>query len=257
MLARRTVPTFESLKDVLGADSPPARVAIEACREAWAIHDRLRETGHEPVLVDTTRVKEIGIGQHGRKTDRIDAEVLARALEANRIPRAHVLSPPRREIRSELAVRRALVETRTQYITTVRGLVRAAGKKLAGCAAETFVTRFREAKLGDEVTQQCEPLVLLLETLEIQLLGVDRKLERLTAREPQVQLMMTVPGVGPIVALMFMSVMDDAKRFKRAHQIESYLGLVPAEDSSGGKAAWRHLKCGNARTFVRCSSRQR
>ena len=131
----------------LGETPLPARVAIEACREAWSVHDRLRNAGHEPVLVDTTRVKQLGIGAHRRKTDRIDAEVLARALEANRIPRAHVLSPARREdpfCSSRYA--EALVETRTQYITTVRGLVRAAGKKLGGCATENFVSRFRKAQ---------------------------------------------------------------------------------------------------------------
>ena len=98
VIARRTVRSVEELDDVLGPEAPPARVAVEACREAWSVHDRLRDAGHEPVLVDTTRVKQVGIGAHRRKTDRIDAEVLARALEANRIPRAHVLSPARRRI---------------------------------------------------------------------------------------------------------------------------------------------------------------
>jgi hypothetical protein len=45
----------------------------------------------------------------------------------------------------------------------------------------------------------------------------------------------TTPGVGPIVAASFVSVVDDAYRFRRAHQVESYLGLVPSEDTTGGK----------------------
>ncbi len=87
VIARHTVRSVEELDDVLGPDAPPARVAVEACRKAWSVHDRLRNAGHEPVLVDTTRVKQIGIGAHGRKTDRIDAEVLARALPAMPTPR--------------------------------------------------------------------------------------------------------------------------------------------------------------------------
>jgi hypothetical protein len=55
-------------------------VAIECCREAWFVVDRLRHWGHEPKLVDTTRVKQLGIGHRRRKSDRIDAEVLARAV---------------------------------------------------------------------------------------------------------------------------------------------------------------------------------
>ena len=148
VLARRTVPTFESLKDVLGADSPPARVAIEACREAWAIHDRLRETGHEPVLVDTTRVKEIGIGQHGRKTDRIDAEVLARALEANRIPRAHVpvASTARGSGRSWRVRRGVSSRARTQYITDGSGSGSCGGQEAGGVRRRDFRDAFSRSQ---------------------------------------------------------------------------------------------------------------
>jgi len=56
------------------------------------------------LVVDTTRIRQLGIGQHHRKTDRIDAEVLARALERGGIPLAHVLSPARRELRRVLGV---------------------------------------------------------------------------------------------------------------------------------------------------------
>ena len=92
-------------------EQPPAVVAIEACREAWHVHDLLTSWGNEVVLVDTTRSRRLGIGQHGRKTDRIDAEVLALALERGGIPVAHLLSPHRRELRRWLGVRRALAET--------------------------------------------------------------------------------------------------------------------------------------------------
>jgi hypothetical protein len=86
VVARRTVTKLSSLSDVLGADTAPARVAIEACREAWHIRDVLTSSGHDVLLVDTTRVGKLGIGQHGRKTDRVDAEVLARAVESGHIP---------------------------------------------------------------------------------------------------------------------------------------------------------------------------
>ncbi len=83
-----------------------ARVAIEACREGWHVAERLTAWGHGPVMVDTTRVKQLGIGHHGRKNDRIDAEGLATALLSGRIPQAHILSPARQRLRLVLAVRR-------------------------------------------------------------------------------------------------------------------------------------------------------
>jgi transposase len=210
-------------------------VAIEACREAWFVHDRLVEWGNEVVVVDTTRSRQLGIGQHGRKTDRIDAEVLARALERGGIPVAHVLSPARRELRRILGVRRALVESRANLVTTIRGLVREEDGKLPSCATEHFARRLREQKLTAEVTSLIEPLLVLVEGIDAQLTGVETKLAQLCAQEPVVALLTTAPGVGTVVAACFVSVVDEAKRFRSAHQLESYVGLVPSEDTTGGK----------------------
>lgn len=235
VVGRRTVRSLSELMDLVGPDTPPARVAVEACREAWHVRDQLVSWGHEVLLVDTTRVGKLGIGQHGRKTDRVDAEVLARAVESGHIPVAHVLSPERRELRMQLSVRRALIETRSQYVTTVRGLLRAKGQRLGPCDPDVFLTRFGDATLDDEVKALCAPLLALLSALEPELAKTERTIQELAEREPMTRFLMTAPGVGLIVASMFVSVVDDAKRFQKAHHLESYLGLVPSEDSSGGK----------------------
>ena len=132
-------------------------------------------------------------------------------------------------------MRRALVETRTQYVTTARGLARELGCKLPGCDAKNLAKRCRTATLPAEVTKVIEPLVTTLELIGTQLVGIEEQLGRLCATEPVVALLETAPGVGPIVAATFVSVIDDAGRFRHAHQVESYLGLVPNENTSGGK----------------------
>ena len=87
---------------------------------------------------------------------------------------------------------------------------------------------------------------MVLTPLEEQLAKVDEKLQQLAAHEPISHLLMTAPGVGLVTSLMFMSVLDEAKRFGRAHQVESYLGLVPSEDSTGGQRRVGSIsKCGN------------
>jgi hypothetical protein len=80
-----------------------------------------------------------------------------------------------------------------------------------------------------------EPLLATLEALEPQLARVEKRLTELSAEEPVVNQLMTAPGVGPIVAASFVSVIDDAKRFRSGHEVESYLGLVPGENTTGGK----------------------
>jgi len=199
------------------------------------VHDVLTRWGNEVVMVDTTRSKRLGIGQHGRKTDRIDAEVLARALERGGIPAAHVLSPHRRELRRCLNVRRALVESRAQMVTTARGIAREHGNSLPRCASTHFAINARKQPMDAELRGVLEPLLKLLDTIDSELVGVDAQLADLSAKEPVITLLATTPGVGPIVAASFVSVIDDATRFRSAHHVESYVGLVPSEDSSGGR----------------------
>lgn len=245
VVARATVKGFEGLKPWVGPQTPPAEVAVEACREAWWVARRLREWGHEVLVVDTTRVKQVGVGYHRRKTDRIDAEVLAKALERGLLPRAHELSPRAQELRLHLSVRRGLVESRAQFITTIRGLARARGVRLSSVASSSFARMVRKSTLGEELRALVEPLVIVVETLDVQIGQADRKLELLCTREPVIARLMTVPGVAPVVAAGFVSVVDDAKRFARAHQVESYLGLVPSEFTSGVRRLGSITKQGN------------
>lgn len=233
VVQRATVTSVDSLSSLLGPAQPAAVVAIEACREAWHVHDLLRSWGNEVVLVDTTRSRRLGIGQHGRKTDRIDAEVLALALERGGIPMAHVLSPHRRELRRWLGVRRALVESRANLVTTCRGLAREQGVVLPKCTVAIFARRARQS--AGVALAVLEPLLRQLDAINPELVAVEAQLAELCETEPVVKLLMSAPGVGPTIAASFVSVIDDAKRFRSSHHVESYLGLVPSEDSSGGK----------------------
>jgi len=235
VVQRRTVSDLGTLEDTLGPKSVPACVAIEACREAWHVHATLSGWGHKVLLVDTSRARQLGIGHHGKKTDRVDAEVLALAVERGHIPLAHVLSPERQRLRLELGVRRALVETHSHYITTVRGIVRARGSRLPTCSTDDFLTHLGQAVLDETTRALVDPLGSVLAQVEREIVEVDQRLEDLCRQEPAIERLTTAPGVGLIVASVFVSVVDEAHRFRHAHQVEAYLGLVPAETSSGDR----------------------
>ncbi len=117
---RTSVRRLGELEPLLGPKTATAQVAFEACREGWHVHDVLVGWGQQPVMLDTTRVRQIGVGQHGRKNDALDAEAMALALDAGRVPMAHVLSPERRALRARLSVRGELVETRARHVTVLR-----------------------------------------------------------------------------------------------------------------------------------------
>jgi transposase len=231
---RTTVRSLSELASRLGPKSTPARVAFEACREGWHIHDKLAEWGHDPRMLDTTRIRQIGVGHHRRKNDPIDAEAMAQAVDAGRLPEAHVLSPERRSLRAKLSVRGALVETRSQYVTTIRGLARSAGVLLPKCAPTNFVARLEKTKLDEPTRELIAPLVMLLRALEPELARVEQAFAEFAEKDPVLNLCATAPGVGLIVAATFVSVIDEAHRFKNAHAVSAYLGLVPSESTTGG-----------------------
>jgi transposase len=87
------------------------------------------------------------------------------------------------------------------------------------------------AELPDYVERQLRAVELL--TIEID--GADRVVEELAAADETCRRLATVPGVGPLTAIRFVAAIDDVSRFETAHQVESYLGLVPGESSSADR----------------------
>ena len=236
---RGAVRSFSQLASRLGPKSAPAEVGFEACREGWHVHDTLKEWGHRPRMLDTTRIRQIGVGQHRRKNDAIDAEAIALAVESGRVAEAHVLSPERRALRAQLSVRGALVQTRSQYVTTIRGLARAAGLLLPGARPQASWTKWRAPRW----TMSCALSLLRsctrckCSTREI--VEVEAQLATMAEQDPAIALCATAPGVGLIVAATYVSVIDDAKRFRNAHTVAAYLGLVPGEATTGGPSKRR------------------
>ena len=113
--------------------------------------------------------------------------------------------------------------------------MREQGGKIPSCTTGNFVRRVGERKPAPSVVELIEPLLALVQGIDTQLGNTDEQLAVLCAQEPIVALLTTTPGVGTVIAASFISVVDEAKRFHRAHQLESYVGLVPNEDTSGGK----------------------
>lgn len=223
-------------------------------------------------MLDTTRVRQIGVGQHGRKNDALDAEAIAKALDTGRVPTAHVLSPERRALRAKLSVRAELVDMRARQVTVIRGLARATGVNIATSATENFLEKLERAPLDEATRELIAPLVATLEVGQKQLALVDDELAQIGKRDPVISLCATAPGVGLIVSAVFVSVIDEAKRFRNAHAVGAYLGLVPGENTTGGnrrlgsitkagntharamlvQAAWQILRAADKDDPLRC-----
>src|SRR6185436_17432828 len=99
--------------------------------------------------------------------------------------------------------------------------------------SETFPRRVTEVVASDVLADQVRPLLEVIDDLTVRIAELDRRLKAIADASPIASRLASVPYVGPITALGFVAALDDADRFDTAHQVESYLGLVPRERSSG------------------------
>jgi len=115
-------------------------------------------------------------------------------------------------------------------------------------APETFSTRVEELTLPPALTPVIAPLLDLLGPLNHQLEVLDQELAQIVAAHEVARHLITVPGVGPVTAAAFVATLDDVTRFRDAHQVEAYLGLIPSEWSSSETQRRGHItKAGNGR----------
>ena len=146
-------------------------------------------------------------------------------------------------------MREALVRTRTRWIVVIRPLLRREGFRIRSGKAETFAARVRELALPEHLRTEVAPLLALLAPLNEQIQVLQEQLDTMVENDAVLERLTTVPGVGPITAVSFVSTLDRVERFPGAHQVESYLGLVPREWSSSEiQRKGPITKAGNERT---------
>jgi transposase len=129
-------------------------------------------------------------------------------------------------------MREALVSGRTQLANSVRGWLRQRGRRVRSGAVESLAKRVRAAFAEGELPGFVERQLRAFEGLNEAVCEADLELEQLAHEDPLCRRLQTVPGVGPVTAVRFVAALDQVKRFTDAHQVESYIGLVPGERSS-------------------------
>lgn len=147
------------------------------------------------------------------KTDKRDARALADALTLRAYRVAHRVSAERRHVRGELAVREALVRTRTRYIALAKALVRHDGLRVAGSEAHLVAKRIGALELSDTLAAELLPLFQVLAPINGQIAAADRRIEALTRADPSVALLTSAPSIGPITASGIVSTIDGSRGF--------------------------------------------
>ncbi len=247
VLERRIQTTRERITAVLGRRGR-AKVLIEASTESEWVARCIEGLGHEVVVADPNFSAMYASRSRKVKTDRRDARTLAEACRLGAYRQAHRASDTRRHVRAQLAVREVLVRTRAKYVALGGALLSREGFRVGSGSAQCFPRLAHDLQLPGELLGEVAPLLSMIVQLNHQITWMDDVIECATGADGDINRLKTVPYIGTIRAAAFVATIDDAQRFTGAHQVESYLGLVPSELSSGEKQRrGRITKAGSGR----------
>ena len=209
------------------------RVILEVGTHSPWVSRLLTRCGHDVLVANPRRVRLIA--ENDNKTDRVDAEPLARLGRVD----PQLLRPIQHrgaQTQEALAVVRARdthVRARTQLVNHVRGSVKAVGSRLPKTSTASFAKHV-SAHLPPALGPALAPVLATIAQLTQQIRAYDRTIEELaTTQYPETRLLRQVTGVGPVTALTYVLTLEDPLRFARSRAVGAFLGLRPRKRDSG------------------------
>jgi transposase len=242
--------TPEAIAEILRRQAPHAvRIGLESGPlSTWHWH-ALRDMGFAVVCLDARQAKA-ALSMQINKTDANDAYGLAQVVRTGWFREVEVKSWDSHLTRAQLTTRAQLVAMRRDIVNQVRGLLKTFGFILGKVGGAALPVRVRELTAEHAgVATIAEALLAVWERLGEQIEKLDRKVLQQARDNPVCRRLMTIPGVGPITAMSFTTVIDDPARFAKSSSVGAYLGLTPKQYQSG-EVDWvgRISKCGDSLT---------
>ena len=224
----------EEARAFYGGLGEPALVGMEACGYTQWFERLLGELGHELWLGDAAQIRASVVRRP--KTDRRDAEHLLELLLEERFPRLWVPTAEQRDVRQLLLHRHHLVRSRTQVKNQLQALALNQGvQKKRQLWSEAGRAELQKLVLPAYTGERRDECLQRLDYLDEQIRQLSQKVVGEAEKRAGARLLMTHPGVGPQTALAFVLTIGEVERFANAKCVASYVGLIPAEYSSGGK----------------------
>lgn len=223
-----------ALAQALAKLAPDAELAVleTGGLSSW-LQQGLAERGVPAAIVDA-RLAKAALSGRINKTDANDAEGLAQLARTGWYREVLAKRASTRRIRCLLVTRELLVRQRRDASNQVRGLLRGFGLKLGRVSQGRFDARVRElAEAEPALEPALEALLAVRDRLTREIAALDKRLGAIARADGDARRLMTVPGVGPIVALAFMTAIDQPERFARSGTVGAYLGLTSRRFQSG------------------------
>jgi transposase len=215
----------------------PAIVGMEACPGSQWLGRKLRALGHTVRIIPAQYVKPY---VKTNKNDTIDAAAIAEAATRPTMRFVEVKRPDQVELQTLHRIRDQLVSSRTRLICQMRSFCLEFGVAIRQGAGVFKIDLPRV--LADEANDLTPTMRRLLgdlfedvRALEQRIASVTREVEAIAVRDDKARRLMTVPGIGPLVATAILAAAGNGQQFRKARDMAAWLGLVPQQHSTGGK----------------------
>ena len=234
---RRTVRRDRLVETVAGLE--PCLIGMEACSGAHEWGRRFQQHGHTVKLMAP---KFVAPYRKSEKNDGNDAEAVCEAVTRPSMRFVPVKSVEQQALLAVHRVRQGFVVERTALINRLRGLLSEFGvvlplrsvtvRRQAAQAAESVPELARRA-IGDLLEQ--------LRQLDERIDAYDGQIHAQAKLSEPARRLMQIRGIGPTTALAIVATVGDAREFKNGRQFAAWIGLVPGQYSTGGKARLGHI----------------
>ena len=214
------------------AKEPRMRIALEAGTHSPWVSRLLKSYGHQVIIANPRKIPTLTKSES--KNDRNDARQLARmaAFDPELLHPIEHRSAERQQDLNLIHTRSVLVRARTMLINAARGLVKSAGHRLPACSSEAFPQK-APAAVPPALKAACTPLLEQITQINQTIAAMDQLIDQLDQKYPEITILRTVPGVGPVVAACYVLTLDSPQAMETNRQAGAYLGLRPRQQKSG------------------------
>jgi transposase len=210
-----------------------ARIGLEAGPLSQWLHAGLVEAGLPAICIETRHVKA-ALKAMTVKTDKNDARGMAQLMRMGWFRPVHVKAPVVQEIRALLTARKLLVAKLRDVESSLRGILRGFGLKVGTVSKGKFEARIRELVAGQaRLERVVGPLLRARAALRTEYASLHGELLKAVREDEVCRRLMTIPGVGAVVAMTFRSAIDQPERFAQSKAVGAHFGLAPRKYQSG------------------------
>jgi transposase len=209
------------------------RIGLEAGPLSQWLYSALAEAGLPVICVETRHMRAVLKAQIN-KTDRNDARGIAQMMRVGLYRPVHVKTLRSQKLRMLLTHRKLLQSKAIAIENDLRSTLRNFGLKVGMVGNVKFEGRIKELVENlPDLAVLVEPLLIVRRVLHEQLGILHRRLLDIVRNDDVCRRLMTVPGVGPVVALTYRATVDVPARFKNSKAVGASFGLTPSRHQSG------------------------